>query len=225
MRSVILVPFRDQPDRRDVAAYVFDHLVGYGMPIHVGDSDGEWSRAQAINRAARGAGAWDIALIADADTVHDECIVERASETALEHRGAVVPWQTRHKLNEKGSRRLMREGLPFRTRYGDTDTADPTPSRMVAKHRGGPIVVHREAWEIVGGFDEAFVGWGHEDVAFRVSVAMLAPGKLREQRGIVWHLWHPREGVPSPENEMRKLLYMNAQHNPDALRALRKVPV
>jgi predicted glycosyltransferase involved in capsule biosynthesis len=54
----------------------------------------------------------------------------------------------------------------------------------------GLLVLSREAWEKVGGYDEAFIGWGYEDNAFQASLDRRV-GHFDRVDGFVVHLWHP----------------------------------
>ena len=72
-RIVILVPWRGGDDRRE---WLWDicrpWLERFGWPIFTGDSVGPWARAAAVNAAesaAEAAGGWDLALVADTDTI------------------------------------------------------------------------------------------------------------------------------------------------------------
>jgi predicted glycosyltransferase involved in capsule biosynthesis len=59
----------------------------------------------------------------------------------------------------------------------------------------GVLAVPRALWDAVGGFDERFVGWGFEDLAFWSACTALAGGFERIP-GRMIHLWHPK-GVES----------------------------
>ena len=59
------------------------------------------------------------------------------------------------------------------------------------QHESSCVVIPRSVWEITGGFDERFVGWGQEDVAF-IQAARLLVGPIERVDGFVWHLWHPK---------------------------------
>ena len=55
----------------------------------------------------------------------------------------------------------------------------------------GCLIMPREAWEAVDGYDERFRGWGYEDDSFRMSLDMLW-GSHRRQDSYVCHLFHER---------------------------------
>jgi predicted glycosyltransferase involved in capsule biosynthesis len=58
----------------------------------------------------------------------------------------------------------------------------------------GVVAVPRTMWDRVGGFDERFIGWGGEDMAFWSACCALGPSFERVP-GTIVHLWHPREGA------------------------------
>ena len=219
LRAAILVPYRaSSPERVAAWQHSRHYLEHLGLPIVVADSEGEWNRAQAINRAA--AGAWDVAAIVDADTVQEPAEVLAAIGDAHRTGAAVVPWNVRYKLSREGSLRFIAAHDWYVPPEEDLDAEDPTPRELRVVTRGGTIVVAREAWEAAGGFDERFVGWGHEDVAFRIACQMLAPGGLRETPGTLWHLWHERAPRASRESERLRWDYLRAARNPRRLAAL-----
>jgi len=216
-KVVIFVPYRGGDAYRERNwAVVRPYLERLGWPIYLGDSDGPWSRAQALNRAAEVAGDWDVAVIVDADTVQDENALRRAVEAARQS-GAVVPWHVRWKLSDEGTQEFERVG-PRPRAYGRfLDRTDRTPRRLYPWNRGGAVVIARWAWETVGGFDESFVGWGHEDTAQRLALQTLAG--LVEMRSECWHLWHPLPDR-STENLERLRRYEAANGDPDSMREL-----
>jgi hypothetical protein len=75
---------------------------------------------------------------------------------------------------------------------------------------GGSVAITREAYEAIGGFDEAFIGWGGEDVEFweRACTRRMWPyGALP-----IVHLWHPAQpGKHSPEAETLRLYHEKAR--------------
>jgi len=49
----------------------------------------------------------------------------------------------------------------------------------------GVLVIHRETWDLLGGFDERYVGWGAEDVEFAIR------HQFERVPGTCWGMWHP----------------------------------
>ena len=89
-------------------------------------------------------------------------------------------------------------GRYVRREYND-DNGHPSVSSVV--------VVSRKQWELIGGFDEQFKGWGFEDTAFAAAAATF--GGIVRMEGEVIHFWHPtqregKRGTPSwPVNSAR----------------------
>ena len=65
--------------------------------------------------------------------------------------------------------------------------------KVVQNVRGGSIVITRDAYEAIGGFDESFVGWGGEDNDFWDRAETLRASRFGYLPLI--HLWH----APQPE--------------------------
>jgi N-terminal domain of galactosyltransferase len=221
MRTVILVPWRGgDPIRERNWEITRRHLVeDFRIPIYTGDRDGPWSRAAAVNAAARDAGDWDVAMIADADTIQEITPAKQAWLHVRHHGGAVVPWSRRWLLNENATLRIGEGGNePF------------LYPRKWAKPDGGAgstLVIARQAWDVVHGMDERFVGWGLEDRAFTTALSTFST--VTKTKGTVWHLHH----VPDPVSvehrfthggtpEMRKHFdrYREARGDREAMRAL-----
>jgi predicted glycosyltransferase involved in capsule biosynthesis len=77
----------------------------------------------------------------------------------------------------------------------------------------------------VGGYDERFIGWGWEDLAFSCSLGALC-GELTRTAGSLVHLYHehPHEanfGQPNePQNRALYERYYAAEHDYDELQRL-----
>ncbi len=137
--------------------------------------EGPFNRSAAINAGLQG--YWDVAVVIDADVVGpalQPAIAEAAATGTIvfpfERYIGLAPWGLRHVL----------EG-------GDLETAGAL--RVVNDHESSVVVIPRSVWEITGGFDERFVGWGQDDVAFCQASRVLC-GEPRRTEGVVYHLWH-----------------------------------
>lgn len=205
MRTVILVPRRDDNGWRDdlwrfCRAWWETHHEP--MPIYEGyhfAEEGPFNRSQAVNRASALAdrdGRWDLALIIDADTISDPRAV-RASLRHAEKTGTLgIAHDHRYMMNESGTKKIL---------AGDRGSwIGKRDVQIVYKDSiSCAVAVRRDAWDLVQGFDERFVGWGFEDTAFRIAVETMTGIKLKTERADCFHLWHPL----SPEATKRSPTY------------------
>lgn len=230
-RTVVLVPRRDgDPERDGLWDWVRRFwALQVGLPIFEGH-DGRWSdtvpfnRSAAVNRAAEAAGGWDVAVIIDGDVVLDPRLVAAAVERAVRSGGPVLGYSERDHLTPGGTREVLR-----------LDPAKVDLSRAPRQWRrwvrgrlrnscSSCFVVTRDLWEAVGGFDEAFVGWGYEDIAFRVATETMCGVELSKIPGVLFHLWHTVSAGNQPTsptmlaNKERCDRYLRARWNPDMMR-------
>jgi hypothetical protein len=187
VRCVVLVPWRPGEFRRE---YNWDvvrpRLESLGWPIYLGDSEGDWARARAINNAARVAGDWDCALISDADTIlmTGESL-DIAIPMAMKTEGAIRPHDHLYALSSEQTAQFVVGGqvvINFKT---------------TQNLGGGHLVVSRAAWDRVGGYDERFVTWGHEDSD--LNTRLLVETYWDQIPGVAYHLWHPRDTTQTLE--------------------------
>lgn len=190
---VILVPYRPASDRhRWLWDMVRPHLEQFGWPIFVGSCEGPWQRAVAVNNAAKQAGDWEIAFIADCDTLTDPDGIRRGVEWVRSTRGACRPHDQRYMLDDKQSLQAVQRGVGSIPR-----------EQLKAPYAGGGLdIVHRDAWDAVGGFDENYVGWGWEDSEFHVQ--LVVKSTWDRLPGVAFHLFHPStDPKPNPESRRR----------------------
>src|ERR1051326_4901366 len=194
---VILVPYRPASDRhRWLWDMVKPHLERFGWPIFIGTLEGRWARATAVNDAAAKATAavpdWDVAFIADCDTLTDPDGIHRAVDWVRSTRGAVRPPEQRYMLDHKQTITAVQRGpesIPKET--------------LKAPYAGGGLdIVHREAWEAVGSMNEEYQGWGWEDSDFHVRLILKA--SWDRLPGVAYHLHHEStDPVPNRESRQR----------------------
>lgn len=139
------------------------------------------------NEAARAFPLADVLVFNDADSLVPASQLVEAVRAAHAAPGPVLAY-TRY-------RRLEPSETP---RPGDW-----LPALSTARSRGGfasdsngVMAISRPSFDLLGGYDPAYVGYGFEDLDFnRRAIARF--GSLRRVEGELAHLWHPRvDGVP-----------------------------
>lgn len=210
MKAVILVGLRrGQPERDRNWAHNRARWEQLGIPIYEGyhEEDGPYCMSIASNRAAERAGSWDVCLYVGADFYTGTLAqVQRALTKADASQRLVFAHDHLTMLEEDESEAVASGKTihPRGTRHSNTFS--------------GAIAVPRALWDAVGGFDERFVGWGGEDLAF--WSACCAIGRRFDRiPGDMFHMWHPRtrednEGSPTyPSNDVLMRRYINAKGN------------
>jgi hypothetical protein len=182
----VLVPWRpDGAGRDSIWQLLADE---WDRPVFTapGPLDGPFNRSAALNEAARAAGAWSTAVIADADSWVPRqqldgaiAIAERTQQLTIAH----DLW-----LNVEADE--LDDWLTTRTlRWSAKRMAVPLGVSSM-------LVVPRSVWDAVGGFDERFCGWGWEDRAFARACEVLTGG-VQRVHGAVHHLAHERPAAES----------------------------
>lgn len=216
----VLIPYKPDHGYRDRSfQWVLKFYRNY-LPeteICVGESRSElFSRTQAINAAARKASG-DVYVIADADLVFRPELIEESIELLKEH-AWVIPFRDVYDLFEQDTRAVLRSKprWPINASGKRRFTGDFEPV-------GGLNVIPRKNFEAVGGFDERFVGWGYEDIAFAAAMKTIC-GPFHRTEEILCHLWHPDAGAgknPKLEHSYELLgQYAAAERDPHEMRKL-----
>lgn len=200
MRVVIVVPWRAGNRIREenwLATAPYLQALG-DWPIYLGDREGPWSRSAACNQGAKDAGPWDICIFADADTIPEKSAVMEAVDRVTRNGGSLRPHTNLWMLNPGQTKIVVKQGIGAR------------PKKIRFKNMGGGLlVVSRSAYEKVGGFDERFVGWGHEDSA--LTTRLVVEASWDQVEGSAWHLWHPRDDTDTPERRRNRVMMLREQ--------------
>ena len=198
MTVAVLVPRRSDGGRRD---QLFEFTRKWWEKEHPGwelieghHDEGLFNRAAAVNAAASQATA-DMYVIADGDVIPPE--VGAAVALARETGRAVLAyqWDGYTPLTSSMTDRVL-DG--FDGRWDPPGGVDR--SARSKDHISSCVVVSRSLFELVGGMDERFQGWGPEDRDFHHRLRVLGGGVLRVP-GKVYHLHHPF----SPERNRKSL--------------------
>lgn len=156
--------------------------------IVIGNDEGmPFSKTSAVNDAySRSSG--DILVVADADSWVEPHHLNKAIRYAGARDSLVMPWWRAFRLTE-GDSRILLESEPTRmvTNQMKLNMVDPNPSPSTAAM---VYVISRKAFEMVGGMDPRFRGWGSEDVCFALACGTMLGTKYL--LGEVYSLWHPR---------------------------------
>lgn len=218
----ILIPFvSDNGHRENVFRWVmkFYENVLPEVEICIGTCESTlFSRSQAINNAAAKA-TKDIFVIADSDLIYDPTILTNSIDL-LKVFSWVVPYFTIDYLTQESTVKLL----------GITPTW-PLEERVDAatinleKVTGGLCIIPRKNFEIAGGFDNRFEGWGGEDDAFCLAMNTLC-GYYKRIHSNILHLWHPNnwsDGNPHyKENLQLYKRYMSCNGNKFSMQKLIK---
>ena len=100
----------------------------------------------------------------------------------------------------------------------NSDLDDFAPEVIVQNlEGGGSIAITRSAFDAIGGFDEAFVGWGGEDVEFweRASTRRVWPYAFMP----LVHLWHQAQ----PEKHVRESDTIRRYYSLSGIPALERI--
>lgn len=187
----VVIPWRtDSGHRQQVFDWVLERwCMIYGeehVEIAYGDSgDSVFSRSRSRNELFKRTSG-DVVVFADADTVPIRAFVDKAVEIASEGNWCIA-------YGRKGYFNLTEDAT---NRYLALSpmTEISIPKEGEYEHQllswAGMFAVRRENFV---GYDERFVGWGHEDVAFRLAMDNLVGKHDRVEDGYAVHLWHPRQ--------------------------------
>lgn len=137
----------------------------------------------------------DVLLFCDADMVFDLDLIENGLKIVQD-----VPWiapmNQKWDITWQGSNELLSLSpdveikalnLPIYRKWG--------AERCRA---GAMIMITKENYYKMGGFDERFNGWGYEDNAFML-MAEATIGSYVETDNVAYHLWHPLSINQYPE--------------------------
>lgn len=205
--AVVCIPWRAMRDRVPAFARVRRFWEEAGFTIITADSDPAlpFNLSQARNNAVRQAGT-DVVIVADADTIPDLKIIDRAIR-ATKHNHVIYPFDEYIYLGERPDVATV-----------DVETAET--ERIYTASVGGIMVLRRALYWDLGGHDEGFHRWGYEDTAFQLVAETLAG--IERFPGKVWAFGHHAERDMTHANpgRARIMLYRFARRDEKIMREL-----
>jgi predicted glycosyltransferase involved in capsule biosynthesis len=191
MNLSVIVPFCPDGGRRDQNYYWVTRRLRALLPdaeiLIPMQEYAPFSRSATHNMAAKQA-TKDVLLFCDADMVFDLDLIENGLKIVRD-----VPWIA--PMNQKwdfgwqASNQLLNMDAGVEIKSLNL----PTCRKWGAERcrAGAMIMITRENYFKMGGFDERFNGWGYEDNAF-LLMAEATIGSFVETDNIAYHLWHPQ---------------------------------
>lgn len=196
-------------------------------------------KTEAFNNAVRRSRGKILALL-DADAfISGEPIVKAAHKILEElkrgHHLWYVPYRRLYRLTEQCTRPILASDPTDPLRPGDPPATGCYENGKGTcsygrRYAAMAIVIPRQAFDVLGCFDQRFCGWGGEDASILRALDTLW-GKHKSINGPIYHLWHPQIGHTyinrkwhgqkknSPNNKLAQA-YHQATRLPSKMRAL-----
>jgi hypothetical protein len=209
----VIIPFFDKDSyrRRNLAAVVDNFMFNYPdfeiiiaeqlsdstyiksvlIPIHpllkhvqIKVGSDRFNKSYVINQTIRNYATYDIIMMSDAD-----CIIPKIENsvfiTELIKHSVYFPFSRVNFLNEAHTRRYIK-GNPLIQSAHKQDL-------FINRYTGLINVFNKTTFDVVGGFDEEFEGWGGEDDAFVDKCnRLVSPIKRCTGDVELLHLYHPK---------------------------------
>ena len=192
-----LIPFQFDSGPREASFHWIKRYTENMFPgaeICIGESSTiPFNKSKAVNNAAKRA-TRDILVLLDADIFCDPDII-RQSIALLEKSTWVIPYKRILKVSQEDTSLVLQSKASWPIHFGLTRSEYIEAPAYV----GALNIIPRKCFEMVGGFDERFVGWGREDDVFSFAVDTLCGHYLRLEAEI-YHLWHPFVGTTGNPN-------------------------
>lgn len=189
MNLSVILPFCPDGGRRDQNFYWvtkrLKELVPGAERIMTSQELPPFNKSRACNEGAKAA-TRDVLLFCDADMIFDMDLIVKGLEIVHD-----VPWVA--PMNQKWDITWQASNELFEMPVDvELKSLDLPISRKWGAERcraGAMLMITKDNYFKMGGFDERFIGWGFEDNAFML-MAEATIGSYVETDNIAYHLWH-----------------------------------
>jgi hypothetical protein len=181
--AVIVVPWRYDPERAPLWAFVSRHLRERypEFPIiQATCEDGPFNRSECIVRGALKTDA-EVLIVHDADVVLNDDLRRSVERVRRSHGWSVPHWHL-HRLTAEATAEVL-SGAPLWAGM-------PTAQKPYKGNPTGTLVVINRELALAVPPDVRFRGWGQEDEAWWCALDRIA-GKCHRGSADLFHLWHP----------------------------------
>lgn len=189
-------------EREKIAAWIIKRyrglLTDFELCIGSPDFGKPFNRSQAINNAFRKAHS-DILLIADLDVVMESHAIGQAL-TRIGEGGWGFTFTTFYTTNRKCVKKVLKK--PPTSNFEELGIKAENCESVSDNTESCNLMISRSAFERTGGFDEDFIGWGYEDLAFITRAKHRLGDYFRIPDASAAHLWHPRPAVNNARVEL-----------------------
>lgn len=176
-------------------------------------------KGEALNHAAKKS-TGKVLVIIDADAYISGTIIDHCADRILEELDNhlwYVPYRRLYRLTEDITNDIVNSDPANPLRL-----PSPPPKKFVensgdrskygCRYGAMAMMFPREAYEILGRFDERFKGWGGEDVALLRALDTLY-GRHKTYKHDILHLWHPYFGSDYKTRVWEGQPYANVNSN------------
>lgn len=182
----LIIPWRDSGDiyRRHSYQYVCKQMKDFAI-LSCDSGHEPFSRSASKNLGAM-TSPDDILVFLDADTyIPANQIIEAVDLARGGH--MVHPYTFYHSMNKRQSHLIV---------HGEAYPTEDTSEWNITWATGGAIVMYKEMFFDLGGYDEEYTDWGFEDISL-IIMGRDRGIELKRTEGNAYHLWHPR----APDNK------------------------
>jgi predicted glycosyltransferase involved in capsule biosynthesis len=194
MKQQIVIPWRDSGCEYRLRSFNFLYeYYSQKYEIVIGDKNdvnGNFSRSGSRNDGVSKIDS-DIAVVIDSDNYISYDQIDDAIDTAKANNVLVKPNHKFAYVDKPSTEKFYKDKIDFKNLTFQGRPANFFP--------GGAYVIKKRLWDLVGGMDEKFIGYGAEDNAFHI-ICEKELGKTKWIKGCNYHLYHPSYRHTPKEN-------------------------